>query len=63
MSWLVNVIVDVQEIRPGVVDGKIIRCMRIINPDQDDYPGIVQVGIEGKNIVHVSTLKNQGIKH
>lgn len=35
-----------EEIHPGVVDGKIIRCMRIINPEQDEYPGIVQVGIE-----------------
>ena len=36
----------VQEVLPGVLDGKIIRCMRIINPDQDEYPGLVQVGKE-----------------
>ena len=28
------------------MDGKVIRCMRIINPDQDEYPGLVQVGVE-----------------
>lgn len=35
-----------EEVLPGSLDGKIVRCMRIINPDQDDYPGIVQVGVE-----------------
>ena len=35
-----------QEVLPGLVDGKVIRCMRIINPDQDEYPGQVQVGFE-----------------
>lgn len=33
-----------EEILPEVYDGKVIRCMRIINPDQDEYPGLVQVG-------------------
>ena len=33
-----------EEVVPGVVDGKIIRCMRIVNPEQDEYPGLVQVG-------------------
>jgi len=33
-----------EEIVDGVLDGKIIRCMRIVNPEQDEYPGLVQVG-------------------
>ena len=37
-----------EDVAPEVVDGKILRCMRIINPDQEEYPGIVQVGTEGK---------------
>ena len=32
---------------PGVLSGRITRCMRIINPDQEDYPGIVEVINEG----------------
>lgn len=39
-----------EDVGPEVVDGKILRCMRIINPEQEDYPGIVQVGIDGKKI-------------
>jgi cold shock CspA family protein len=35
-----------ETILPDVFDGRIIRCMRIINPDQDEYPGLVQVGTE-----------------
>lgn len=38
-----------EETQPGVVNGKILRCMRIINPDQDEYPGLVQSGIEEGN--------------
>lgn len=39
-----------EEIQPGVCDGKVVRCMRIINPDQDEYPGLVQlVNGEGDN--------------
>ncbi|KAL3882334.1 hypothetical protein ACJMK2_028687 [Sinanodonta woodiana] len=30
----------------GVVLGKIIRPMRIVNPDQEEYSGLVQVGTE-----------------
>lgn len=33
-----------EEVVPGVLDGKIIRCMRIVNPEQDEYPGLVQIG-------------------
>lgn len=40
-----------EEILPGIVDGRIVRCMRIINPDQDEYPGLVQVGVgEGDDV-------------
>jgi len=35
-----------EDLVPGLIDGRIIRCMRIINPDQDEYPGIVQCGTE-----------------
>lgn len=35
-----------ETILPDVFDGRIVRCMRIINPDQDEYPGLVQVGNE-----------------
>lgn len=28
----------------GVLQGKVIRPMRIVNPDQDEYSGLVQVG-------------------
>ncbi len=36
-----------EDVSHEVIDGKILRCMRIINPDQEEYPGIVQVGIDG----------------
>lgn len=32
----------------GVLQGKVIRPMRIVNPDQDEYSGLVQVGGDGK---------------
>jgi cold shock CspA family protein len=35
-----------EEICPGLLDGKVIRCMRIINPEQDEYPGLVQLGLD-----------------
>jgi len=35
-----------EEIVPGLLDGKITRCMRIINPEQDEYPGLVQCGVD-----------------
>lgn len=35
-----------ETVLPEVFDGRIVRCMRIINPDQDEYPGLVQVGNE-----------------
>ncbi|XP_052239321.1 cold shock domain-containing protein E1-like [Dreissena polymorpha] len=28
----------------GIQQGKVIRPMRVVNPDQDDYPGLIQVG-------------------
>ena len=30
-------------VEPAILDGKIIRCMRIVNPEQEEYPGLVQV--------------------
>ena len=39
-----------QEIQSGVLDGKIIRCLRIVNPEQDEYPGLVQATVEGKSL-------------
>ena len=30
----------------GTVQGKILRPMRIVDPEQDEYCGLVQVGIE-----------------
>lgn len=33
-----------EEVAPEVLNGKIIRCMRIVNPDQEEYPGIVKIG-------------------
>lgn len=35
-----------EEVQPGCYDGKILRCMRILNPGQEEYPGIVQVGTD-----------------
>ncbi|XP_064629135.1 cold shock domain-containing protein E1-like [Lineus longissimus] len=35
-----------EDVLPGFIEGRIIRPMRIINPDQDEYPGLVQVGFE-----------------
>lgn len=35
-----------ETILPDIFEGRIVRCMRIINPDQDEYPGLVQVGTE-----------------
>lgn len=35
-----------EEVQPGCHDGKVLRCMRILNPGQEEYPGIVQVGTE-----------------
>ena len=37
-----------EEVVPGLLDGKIMRCMRIINPEQDEYPGLVQCGVDGR---------------
>lgn len=31
----------------GIQQGKVIRPMRVVNPDQDDYPGLIQVGSTG----------------
>ena len=30
----------------GTVQGKIVRPMRIVDPEQDEYCGLVQAGIE-----------------
>ncbi|CAE1158585.1 Cold shock domain-containing protein E1 [Acanthosepion pharaonis] len=30
----------------GTLQGKIVRPLRIVNPDQDDYSGLVQVGLD-----------------
>lgn len=35
-----------ETVMPEIFDGRIVRCMRIINPDQDEYPGLVQIGTE-----------------
>lgn len=32
-----------QDVLAGQLDGRVIRSLRIINPDQDEYPGLVQV--------------------
>lgn len=40
-----------EDVSPEVIDGKILRCMRIINPEQEEYPGIVQVGTDSKAFV------------
>ncbi|ELU07507.1 hypothetical protein CAPTEDRAFT_158253 [Capitella teleta] len=39
-----------EELLPGFLDGKVLRCMRILNPGQDDYPGIVQVGTDDDDL-------------
>ena len=49
-----------QEVSTQVLDGRIIRCMRIINPDQDEYPGIVQFGTEGQSSVLWRQCKHDG---
>ncbi len=36
-----------EDVAPEVIDGKILRCMRIVNPEQEDYPGIVEVDNSG----------------
>ncbi|KAK2146556.1 hypothetical protein LSH36_600g01076 [Paralvinella palmiformis] len=50
-----------EEVLPGVLDGKIIRCMRIINPDQDEYPGLVQVGKEEDEDISTKQVYPYGI--
>lgn len=35
---------SLEEIQPGLYEGKVVRSLRIINPDQDEYPGLVQLG-------------------
>lgn len=30
----------------GILQGKIVRPLRIVNPEQDDYSGLVQVGLD-----------------
>ena len=47
MEWQ-TLFLYVQEIlyTKGVVQGKIVRPMRIVDPEQDDYCGLVQAGIE-----------------
>ena len=32
----------------GLLEGKVVRPMRIVNPDQEEYSGIVQVGGDGE---------------
>ena len=34
----------------GVLQGKIVRPMRIVNPDQEEYSGLVQLVAEGKTM-------------
>lgn len=36
----------------GILQGKIIRPMRIVDPEQDEYCGLVQVGDEGEGLIY-----------
>ena len=38
-----------KDILPGSLNGKVIRSLRIVNPDQDEYPGQVQVVNTGRH--------------
>lgn len=31
----------------GILQGKIVRPMRIVNPEQEEYCGLIQVGADG----------------
>jgi len=39
----------------GIQQGKVVRPMRIVNPDQEEYCGLIQVGADGKcsNLVNM----------
>jgi hypothetical protein len=31
----------------GILQGKIVRPMRIVNPEQEEYCGLIQIGADG----------------
>ena len=36
-----------EDVLPSLLDGRVIRSLRIVNPDQDEYSGLVQVVLAG----------------
>ena len=40
---------NIQEILPGVLDGKVVRNLRIVNPDQAEYSGLIQLSEKGSD--------------
>lgn len=32
----------------GIQQGKVVRPMRIVNPEQEEYCGLIQVGADGE---------------
>jgi len=50
VCWLQEMVENV-----GIQQGKVVRPMRIVNPDQEEYCGLIQVGADGKcsNLVNM----------
>lgn len=44
--WMLQELVD----DIGIMQGKIVRPMRIVNPEQDEYCGLIQVGADGETV-------------
>lgn len=45
---LYHIFIQFQTTKPGIYRGKIERPMRIVDPDQEEYSGLVRVGVECK---------------
>uniref|UniRef100_T1JCJ5 Cold shock domain-containing protein E1 n=1 Tax=Strigamia maritima TaxID=126957 RepID=T1JCJ5_STRMM len=38
-----------EDIKPDLYEGIVVRPVRCFNPDQDEYPGLIQLGLEEKD--------------
>lgn len=43
-----------------IQQGKVVRPMRIVNPDQEEYCGLIQVGDDGESLCY-QLMKHQDI--
>lgn len=41
-----------EQVEPAILDGVIVRSMRIVNPEQEEYPGLVQATSDGDDTIY-----------